>query len=73
LLKLPVATKLSGSLTILTFLTLESSGTQTAESFVGKTGLTGCVVLAGVINTSTLNRQPQTMSPFNKREKNAIS
>ena len=55
------------SLTILTFLTLESSSTQTAVASFSKTGLTGCVVLARVINTSTLNGQPQNMSTFNKR------
>lgn len=72
LLKLLVVTKLSCSLTILTFLTLESSSTQTTVSFVGKTGLTGCVVLAGVINTSALNRQAQAMSMFIKYKINAI-
>jgi len=44
------------ALTILTVLTLESSSTQTAVSFVGKTGLTGCFVLARVVNTGALRK-----------------
>ena len=55
-------------LTSLTFQTLKSRSTQTAVSFVGKTGLTSCFVFAGVTdaealkntNKSSLNHSQKT-------------
>ena len=44
------------NLTSLTFQTLESTTTQTAVSFVGKTGLTSCFVFARVISTGALRK-----------------
>ena len=44
------------NLTSLTFQTLESRNTQTAVSFVSKTGLTSCFVFARVISTGALRK-----------------
>ena len=43
--------------TFLTSWTLESSGTQTAISFVSKTALASRIIVARVINTSALKRK----------------
>ena len=60
-------TRLENGITFIANLTLESSWTQTAITFVGKTALASRVVLARVCDTVTLTWKKKTN---NKKKKN---
>ena len=63
-------TRLENGITFIANLTLESSWTQTAITFVGKTALASRVVLARVCDTVTLTwKKKQTTKQQNKNKK----
>ena len=61
-------TRLENGITFIANLTLESSWTQTAITFVGKTALAGRVVLARVCYTFTLTWKRKTNSKTTKQK-----